>query len=541
MGEDVEIRVRVQDGATSELRKINGSIDSLQNSVGGVSGAFSKMGAAATIAGGVIIARIGEEALRAVKKFTDESLTAFVDFEHGMAQINTIQKKTGEEFVTLTKDVLKFASTTSFAIGDVQNAIYELNSSGVEAADTMEILAKANVLAIGGFTTMATSADILTTVMNSYGMALEDVDRISDVLIKTQDLGKTTVDEMGASLALVTPIAANLGVTLEELGAMLSTLTIQGVGTSEAITSIRGILVALLKPTTDMEALFAKLGYANGQAMITALGFKGTMDLLNDEISQGNYEAAALFGRVEALNAVMGLGGENAALFTQMLDEMNSAEGVAAENFATMSDTMQYKLAQMKNTIEVFKIQVGEIFVEAFSPLFTKLMELNAEGQLEPLKQSVLSVIKEFINLTKEVLKLFAALLGLNSIQSILTSLASLINGVAKSFEIMARAAEAARKAVSALGIGTAVSRVTSMIGSGLGALGNMLSVRDALITKDGQVIQFHPDDNILATQNGVGGGSVYNNTFYIQNATDPQAVADEIMRRINYVSRTGF
>lgn len=541
MGEDVEIRVRVQDGATAELRKINGSIDSLQGSVGGVSGAFSKLGAAATVAGGVIIARIGEEALMAVKKFTDESLTAFVDFEHGMAQINTIQKKTGEEFVSLTKEVLKFASTTSFAIGDVQNAIYELNSSGIEAADTMEILAKANVLAIGGFTTLATSADILTTIINSYGMALEDVDRVSDILIKTQDLGKTTVDEMGASLALVTPIAANLGVTLEELGAMLSTLTIQGVGTSEAITSIRGILVALLKPTTDMEELFQRLGYANGQAMINALGFKGTMDLLNDEISSGNYEAAALFGRVEALNAVMGLGGENAAMFAEMLDKMSSSAGVAAENFATMSNTTAYKLAQMKNTIEVFKIQVGEIFVEAFSPLFNKLMELNTTGQLEPLKQSVLSVIKEFLNLTKEVLKLFAALLGLNSIQSILTSLASLINGVARSFEIMANAAEAARRAVSALGIGTAVSKVTSMIGSGLGALGNMLSVRDALITKDGQVIQFHPDDNILATQNGVGGGSVYNNTFYIQNATDPQAVADEIMRRINYVSRTGF
>lgn len=68
--------------------------------------------------------------------------------------------------------------------------------------------------------------------------------------------------------------------------------------------------------------------------------------------------------------------------------------------------------------------------------------------------------------------------------------------------------------------------------------------VNDALITKKGEVVQFHKDDNILAFKDGSklqGKSMVLNNTFNISGSGDPDKIADEILKRINRITRVGF
>jgi len=69
-------------------------------------------------------------------------------------------------------------------------------------------------------------------------------------------------------------------------------------------------------------------------------------------------------------------------------------------------------------------------------------------------------------------------------------------------------------------------------------------SVNDALIKKDGSIVNFHPDDNILAFKDGSklpGKNVTINNTFNISGNGDPDRIADEIMKRINRITRVGF
>jgi hypothetical protein len=68
--------------------------------------------------------------------------------------------------------------------------------------------------------------------------------------------------------------------------------------------------------------------------------------------------------------------------------------------------------------------------------------------------------------------------------------------------------------------------------------------VNDALIKKDGSIVNFHPDDNILAFKDGSklqGKNVTINNTFNISGNGDPDRIADEIMKRINRITRVGF
>ena len=69
-------------------------------------------------------------------------------------------------------------------------------------------------------------------------------------------------------------------------------------------------------------------------------------------------------------------------------------------------------------------------------------------------------------------------------------------------------------------------------------------TVNDALITNKGDVIQFHPDDNILALKDlsKLGGKNVsINNTFHIHGSGDPDRIAEEIMKKIQRIGRMGF
>jgi len=73
---------------------------------------------------------------------------------------------------------------------------------------------------------------------------------------------------------------------------------------------------------------------------------------------------------------------------------------------------------------------------------------------------------------------------------------------------------------------------------------GGYSSVNDALITSKGDVIQFHPDDNILAFKDGskVGGKNItIHNTFNISGNGDPDRIAEEIMKKITRIGRIGF
>ncbi len=87
-------------------------------------------------------------------------------------------------------------------------------------------------LAKGGFTDGAKAVDVLTTAINAYGLEASDATRVSDLLITTQNLGKTTVDELASSMGTVIPVANASNFSIEELSASYAQLTKKRCGNS---------------------------------------------------------------------------------------------------------------------------------------------------------------------------------------------------------------------------------------------------------------------------------------------------------------------
>ena len=121
--------------------------------------------------------------------------------------------------------------------------------------------------------------DRLTTAINGYGMKAEDATRISDLLITTQNLGKTTVDELASSMGTVIPVANSVNFGIEELSASYAQLTKNGIATAESGTYLKAMLSELGKSGSITDETLRELT-GKGFAQLKAEG-TATTDILN--------------------------------------------------------------------------------------------------------------------------------------------------------------------------------------------------------------------------------------------------------------------
>ena len=192
-----------------------------------------------------------------------------VKFEKAMAEVSTLVGDT-TDMDALTQSVRDLSIEYGAAPIETAKALYQIISAGAsDAASQMALLHAANKLAIGGVTDVATAADGLTGVLNAYGLGAEHAGKISDIMCATMKAGKTTIGELSANISQVTPIAATMGITFEEVGAALATVTAITGNTAIASTQLRSAISAIAAPAEKSKKMFAELGIEYGKNAIT--------------------------------------------------------------------------------------------------------------------------------------------------------------------------------------------------------------------------------------------------------------------------------
>ena len=131
------------------------------------------------------------------------------DFSKRLAEVSTLMDNTSEKSIKqMGKELRLLSQTSGLALSSLSKAKYDVVSAGFAgAAESAQILATSTQLAVGGVTSAASAADLLTTSLNAYGLSANQVNDVSDTLFTTVKLGKTTMDELAGSLGKVLPIA----------------------------------------------------------------------------------------------------------------------------------------------------------------------------------------------------------------------------------------------------------------------------------------------------------------------------------------------
>jgi len=367
-------------------------------------------------------------AVRAVTRAVSDFVKTGRDFERAWANVTTMLTISEKETLQLKNQLIALSPTLG-STTELAKGMYQVLSASVDPAKAVMFLGEAAKSAVAGVTDAFVAVDALTTVINAYGMAAEDVTKVSDIMFQTVKRGKLTYEGMAGALGTVVPIASQVGVRFEELGAAMATLTRQGIDVNTTTVQLRGIMVSVLKPSTDAEEAAKRLGIQFNAAAIKSMGFQKWLKHVMDALD-GDVEAmTALFGNVRALTGIMGLAGKSAIEFASDLKLMENAAGSTEEAFRKQMSSLDFWIKTASSALEKMKIAFYEGLVGPIRDVLSSQEDLDKA--FESLTDSA-RMLGEAIGSVGRVLKLFqpAINLAVGAVGKLDKKVALLIQGI---------------------------------------------------------------------------------------------------------------
>jgi TP901 family phage tail tape measure protein len=367
----LEYEVRLKDLASQALRNMG---DNAKKQTTRAQKAFKKLTKAIKYAGLAVVAAFSAAAFMGMRNGIERAR----EFSKAMGEVNTILGDGGMAIGEASEQVNQLALALGVPAPEVAAGMYQTLSAGVtDSAEAMILLEGATKLGIAGVASTSEAVDLLTTAFNAYGTEVTEsgVTAMSDMIFKTVQLGKTTIPELSASMGQVLPMAAQMGVEIEEVAAAVATLTLSGVNTSEAVTQVTAVMTAFLNQGD-------KYGDLMGSAAFESKSFQEAITDLMNSVDGNADSLKKMMGRAEGVKAVMALTADGGKVLTNQLDEIAGAGGVVDEGFAKMADTMDRKLAVMTEGITQGFAELGTSMLETLMGGATSFEEMGENAKL---------------------------------------------------------------------------------------------------------------------------------------------------------------
>lgn len=327
-------------------------------------------------------------------------------FEDSMAKVSTIADTTEVPMEELESAILELSNQTGVSANDIAENVYNAISAGQKTGDAVNFVSNATSLARAGFAETGDALDILTTILNAYGLEAEKVSEVSDMLIQTQNLGKTTVGELSSAMGKVIPTAKAQGVELDQLCASYAVMTSNGIATAETTTYLNSMLNELGKQGTSASKAFAEGtehikegGLTMAEAMEQGWSLTDVLSILDEQAYASGTTIANMFGSAEAGKAASVLW-DNASKLNEVTEQMGESAGSTATAYEKL-ETTSYKVGvtinQLKNTL----IDLGSVLLEMLAPV------------LDTVSQKVSQFTEWFKSLSDEQKKTIITVAGL--------------------------------------------------------------------------------------------------------------------------------
>lgn len=296
---------------------------------------------------------------------------AAAQFETSTAMVATIADTSQKSLSNISKEVRSYSNETGEAASDMAEATYQAVSASVNTADAAAFAGTATKLAVGGFTSATTAVDVLTTAINSYGLAASDATQLSDYLITTQNLGKTSVDQLAQSVGKVIPLASAYNVQMDNLSSAYAVLTANGIATAESGTYLKSMLSELGDTGSDVsEVLLNSTGKTFAQLMEQGYSLGDVMSMLGDAVDGDSTAFNALWSSTEAGIGALSLFNAGADKYNSVLDSMRTSAGATEKAYSTMADTTDKSKQRMENAFNNLKISVGDVLNPALTQVY---------------------------------------------------------------------------------------------------------------------------------------------------------------------------
>lgn len=300
-----------------------------------------------------------------------------MEFQTAMAKVGTIADTNIVPLSQMQKEIINLSNALGVNASTVAEDVYNAISAGQKTSDAVAFVEKATMLAKGGFAETGQALDVLTTILNAYGMESSKTEEISNMLITTQNRGKVTVAELSSVMGKVIPTANANNVALEQLCAGYSIMTARGVPAAESTTYMNSMLNELGKSGTSADkALRQAAGKGFSELMAEGKSLADVLNILQGEADKSGKTLADMFGSAEAGKAALTLMANGVEGFNNEVSAMVDSTGAAQAAYEKMMNTTEEKIKKAKTALSNLGIVLGDTFLPYVTTAAEKLSDL---------------------------------------------------------------------------------------------------------------------------------------------------------------------
>ena len=320
-------------------------------------------------------------------------------YETALAKVNTIADTTQVPLEKISQEVMALSNKTGVAANALAEDVYNAISAGQKTGDAVNFVSYSTKLAKAGFAETSQTLDVLTTILNAYGMSADKVGNVSDMLIQIQNKGKVSVGELSSVMGKIIPTANAYNVGLEQLGATYAIMTSKGIAAAETTTYANSMLNELGKSGSTADKILRKVaGGGFSDLMANGSSLAEVLNILQTEAQKSGKTISDMFGSTEAGKAAMSILSNGVDGFNASVEDMLKSAGATETAFGIMADTTENKMAKAKNSINNLQIVLGQNLLPIVGNVADKVAgvvtKISEFAQANPqLVQTVMKVV----------------------------------------------------------------------------------------------------------------------------------------------------
>jgi len=302
-------------------------------------------------------------ALASIWTLLKNSFTEFVAFEKWLARINTVANVSKKEMKGLWQEIQRVAETYGLAKAELLETGFNIASAWVEFQNVSKIMELSAITAVGAGTDTTTAFNGIIAVIKKYGENINIAWDIAEKFFIANKLWQTTIEDMAIAMQNLTSSAKPAGVSINEVFAILSTLTGVTWNANQVITQLNGAINALASPTKEARKLFDKLWIEVWQSAIKQKGFATVAKEVYDAVDWNTEALRQLIPEIEAQKLIIALATTQNTKYKDSLDEVTTGQWNLEEAVRKMADTTDFKLKVAQSKWQNFKTVTWNVLV----------------------------------------------------------------------------------------------------------------------------------------------------------------------------------
>lgn len=291
-----------------------------------------------------------------------------IGFGKEMSRVQALTRidKNSPQFKALREQALKLGSETQFTASDAASGQSFLAMAGFTPQAIQAALPGVLNMALAGGVELGETADIGSNILTQFNLTADQMDRVGDTLTAAFTRTNTDLRALGETMKYTGPVAAKLGISLEEAAAMAGMLANNGLRGSDAGTAMRTSLSRLASPPKAAADALKELGVSVADA-------RGKMRPMEDVLLD-LYKATQKYGQVDQVSFFKDIAGEEAFVGLQTLvaaagsgelqkltRELQGARGEADRVAKVMADNLDGDLKNLDSAWEGLRIRISDL------------------------------------------------------------------------------------------------------------------------------------------------------------------------------------